>query len=443
MNATEHSTHSRFAVAPARWKPILTSASRAAAVSIIEETVSQFPNDVSLICNSPWPHGDTFDLANGCSGISLFLSHAATVLAKPSLSDRAVAYLNVCVDATFLDNTHLGSHAGLYTGFPGIAWTTEYVTRRLALGDHATSENDPIDDLILHFLAAEGVVRHFDLISGLAGLGMYGLECLHRSGARNWLSVVIRLLQSQACMSSGGITWKTPVELLFREDKIRYPLGNFNLGVAHGSPGVIAFLARAYQSGVEPEIASELIQGSVTWLLDQENMQSAPSRFRGVLEDDVLQCRLAWCYGDLGIAAAVYQAALAINNGAWKAEALRIARNAASRPRTHTGVADACFCHGTAGLAHIFNRFYQATGEAVFLDSAVLWFEETIRLRGDLRGPSQYRFRTMVDDQPCFVEKLGLLEGVAGIAACLAAAVSNDEPTWDRIFVTDIPSRTV
>lgn len=34
-------------------------------------------------------------------------------------------------------------------------------------------------------------------------------------------------------------------------------------------------------------------------------------------------------------------------------------------------------CHGSTGNAHIFNRFYQATGEQVFGDAAHYWMTRT------------------------------------------------------------------
>ena len=35
--------------------------------------------------------------------------------------------------------------------------------------------------------------------------------------------------------------------------------------------------------------------------------------------------------------------------------------------------------------------------------------------------------------------KLGLIQGIAGIGLVLLAAVSEIEPSWDRVFQTDVP----
>ena len=47
---------------------------------------------------------------------------------------------------------------------------------------------------------------------------------------------------------------------------------------------------------------------------------------------------------------------------------------AAKRPRGFSGVVDAGLCHGAAGLGHVFNRLFQATGEQRLALAAREWF---------------------------------------------------------------------
>ena len=56
----------------------------------------------------------------------------------------------------------------------------------------------------------------------------------------------------------------------------------------------------------------------------------------------------------------------------WQTEAVAIAERAAARAIEDSGVVDASVCHGSAGLAHIFNRLYQATGSPVLHAAAEL-----------------------------------------------------------------------
>ncbi len=66
--------------------------------------------------------------------------------------------------------------------------------------------------------------------------------------------------------------------------------------------------------------------------------------------------RLAWCYGDPGIAASLMAAAGAAGRPDWYRVAVDVACRAAARDLALAGVKDSGICHGAAGLAHIFNR---------------------------------------------------------------------------------------
>ena len=79
--------------------------------------------------------------------------------------------------------------------------------------------------------------------------------------------------------------------------------------------------------------------------------------------------RLAWCYGDLGVAAALLGAGLhAVRAGlARRGPGARARVRGALRRR---GDRHAGLCHGAAGIAHLLNRMAQATGDAALEDAA-------------------------------------------------------------------------
>ena len=102
---------------------------------------------------------------------------------------------------------------------------------------------------------------------------------------------------------------------------------------------------------------------------------------------------------------------------------------------------DAGFCHGSAGLAHLFNRMYQATREPKLADAALLWLEHTLeqceRAEGELTvRPGRARRHVPWNGA-------GLLEGAAGVALALLAAVTPIEPVWDRMFLVSGPDPEV
>jgi hypothetical protein len=145
---------------------------------------------------------------------------------------------------------------------------------------------------------------------------------------------------------------------------------------------------------------------------------------------------LAWCYGDPGIAAALLVAARCCGEPAWEHAALRIARRVTRCDPERSGARDASLCHGTAGLGHMFNRFFQATGEPLFAEAARSWFAQTLALRRPDRGIGGFEAWVPGPDGALHWEDTpGLLMGSAGVALALLAATTPVEPAWDRFML--------
>jgi hypothetical protein len=254
--------------------------------------------------------------------------------------------------------------------------------------------------------------------------------------------LILERLAELAEVSGNGTTWFTPPELLPPQQRELYPNGYYNLGLAHGVPGIIALLGRMYSAGIAPARTSSLLDGAVRWLLQQRLPEKAKSSFAPFIAPDqkAEDCRLAWCYGDGGLAAAVLLASRHTGNKDWEDEALQIARRAAQRDPESCHVRDVSFCHGSAGLAHIFNRFYQATHDELFAQTSRFWLERTLQFRQPGTGAAGYS--VLVPDEQLninFQPRYGLIEGVAGVGLPFLAAVTDVEPLWDRMFMVDVP----
>jgi len=236
-----------------------------------------------------------------------------------------------------------------------------------------------------------------------------------------------------------GITWFTSPELLTSEQREVAPRGYYNLGVSHGVPAVIAVLAATAAAGVETARLESLASRAVAWLLAQEQDPALGSLFPNWLGERIAphRSRLAWCYGDAGIAAALLTAGRAAGRADWEREALRIARQAASRPPDAGLVLDAGLCHGAAGIGHLFNRLSQATGDEVLKAAAHAWLGRVLTLRQPGQGVGG--FLAWAASRGGWQDDPGLLTGAAGAGLALLAAVSSVEPSWDRVLLIDVP----
>lgn len=414
------------------WHPLLEGADAEQA----REALAAIAHDLRETTEKDDP-----SVAGGMAGVAVF--HAYLHQAEPGAGHdaRALEWLDGGIDAL----SELVMTAQLYGGFPGIAWAVEHLRGRV----FEAGEEDPVEEVdgaVAERLRLSPWRGDYDLIVGLVGLGVYALERLPRPAAAECLSLLLDRLEETAERSPEGVTWFTPPELLWESMRASAPAGLYNLGVAHGVPGVIGILAETCAAGVEVERARPLLEGAVRWLLAHKWDGSSGFCFPGSIGPGIqpTDSRLAWCYGDAGVAATLFLAGRLAGEPAWEAEALQIARLAARRPLGKAGVKDAGLCHGSAGLAHVFNRLWQASGDEELAAAARFWYRHALGYRQPGQGVGGFRSwepRTP-DAEFEWLSLPGFLTGSAGIGLALLAATSPVEPMWDRLLLTSIPPRS-
>ncbi len=364
-----------------------------------------------------------------------------------TLADRAVLRTYLAQDGAVPDEGDAGSAmlAQMVTtvgkgGYPaslfGGAGRASWAVAHLAGGEEADEVCRAIGGAMVQRLSEDPWVSDYDLIIGLVGMGVAGLERSDHEDGRRLATRVLDVLEQTAHAVGGGAAWHTSPALLPEWQRELAPDGYYNLGLAHGIPGVVALLARMIAHEVEVERARALLDRAMTYVLG-----AAPFRERGRYPSwlpgkDAGSTRLAWCYGDLGVSAALLSAAQATGEAGWRDEALTLARLCATRPFDEAQVIDTGLCHGAAGAAQIFNRLWHATGEEVFADATRTWIDHTLRMRTDqpLAGfPSANR-----TDVTTWEADDSLLTGATGVALVLHAAISEVEPSWDRLLLVDL-----
>jgi hypothetical protein len=420
----------------ATWRPLLTGGDADAAIAAAEEIAA-------ALTASDGESAETarqFSLAGGEAGIALFLAYLEAARPNRGYGEAAIEHLERAIDGM----QELVAQAGLYSGFAGVGWAVEHLSGRLF--DDVEDPGGEVAGVLADHVGQSPWRFHYELIVGIAGLGIYGVERQPRPGGEECVRQVVARLSELAEQQGDGLTWFTPHLWLAPADREVYAQGNYNLGLSHGVPGVIGFLgeALAVLAGAPAAEARTLLKGAVAWLLAQELPPGAPSRFPASIGSGVepVPTRISWCYGDLGISCALLAAARHAGESAWESAALEIGRAAAARPFERAGVIDPGLCHGTAGAAHLFNRLYQASGEPLFAAAARGWLERTLAMRQP--GSGCGGFSAWVPDESGTLgwhADRGLLTGSAGVGLALVAAASALEPAWDRMLLVRIPPR--
>jgi lantibiotic biosynthesis protein len=325
----------------------------------------------------------------------------------------------------------------LMHGRTGIVWIARQLAQHMDANE-LECVTDEVEDLLLARLAAETMPEGFELFQGIVGYARFGLDAAGRPKARRIAERAISRLADLADADGDGVRWWTAPP---RRPHARH----IRLGLAHGVPGSIAILAEACRDDISAEIARPLLDRAVRWLLAQRNPEGISTSLFPTLtclqDDDIdrRQCRLAWCWGDLGIGAALHAAALNVKDAWWTETALEIARHAARRPMDDAGVVNAGLCHGSAGAGHIFNRLYQSTGDPLFASAARQWFDRTLEYaKAEVPPESEPRDPSVIYPWPI---EPGLTNGLSGVGLALLAASTDIEPIWDRLFLISMRPR--
>jgi hypothetical protein len=394
------------------WQPVLEGASAAAALRLVRAIALEIAK-----LRGPTAAVDR----------TVFWAYASTVLDEPFANDAYDAALADLAAQVMAGARHPMLHN---EGLAGMGWALAHVT------EDSDGLLANVDRTLLALLAQPGWRGDYDLTQGLVGYGVYFLERLrgaeHAGQARDGLERVVAHLAATAEPTPDGACWMTAAELLPPHLRERWPRGRYDCGMAHGCAGAVALLARAAALPDPPEAARALGERAARWLVARQRaVGELGGRFPALLAPDqpVEPVRSAWCYGDLGVAVALWRAEhhLGLDAGL----ALETVRDGVIRRTTHFNINDVALCHGSAGIAHLYNRFYQVTRDPALREAALAWYAATL-------------VADRVEALPGF-ELWGsrwstLIDGAIGVALALIAGVTRTAPAWDRLLLCDLPT---
>lgn len=370
-------------------------------------------------------------LLEGYSGMALFHAYHYTLANKEESLTNVYSLIDYCLN-------HLSGSKFTHTfarGFTGIAWALCHLTNQKFIEQDDADTFLEMDEAVANFAIQELTNNRYDYLHGGLGGALYLIERLPHGDAAKKLETIVDIVYRMAVKDQDGVRWKDSRTLPIAANNQHEVV--YNLGLAHGIPSILSILGLAYKHGISTDKTSELVDLGVRWLLKQKNKSLDDIALYPtyvLLDGEPLSksSRLGWCYGDFGIAITLWNLGVTFSNTFYKEEALQILRHTILYRNPENGfIEDGSLCHGSFGVSHIYRKIYKDSGQRWLLDEADRWLLVGLKMSGiddQVAG-----FKYLVKDG--YVNRYGLLEGIAGIGLALVSAVSDEHLKWDRCLL--------
>jgi hypothetical protein len=377
------------------------------------------------------------DLAGGRAGLALFFAYRH--LHTGDADDRTTAMR--LLDEAIQGMAGTAFSPRFFRGWPGVAWVADH----LAGLPGWLVEDRPVTEILRvveHLTRPERWAGHLDLVSDLTGLGICTLARLPRPAAYRELRAVVGRLADHADTLGDGEHWLAPGPGLAPDAAGGDADSRNEPGLVHGIPGVIALLAEAHAAGVDQ--ALPLLDRIVSWTLGGMPPSGTSALFphwSDQANGNGQTPRSHWTNSASGLAAALMIAGVRVGRPVWRSLAVDLAVRAANTPLDRCLIADHSLCRGAAGMAHLYNRMHQATGDEGLREGARMWFRRLLDMRHE--GSGVGGFLAYMPRRGCgdpWIPDAGLMTGAAGTALAMLSAVGPVVPGWDQMMLLSVPT---
>lgn len=322
----------------------------------------------------------------------------------------------------FLKNFDKTDNVSFSSGVSGNLWLINYFIKEGIIDNLLLDIKEQVKS-VLQYVDEFNKYGNYDFLHGSLGLLFVSNYCRKLLGD-NFVKIRIDSILEGIQTSEKGFYFNNWMGVYKNIDTTK----SVNFSLSHGLASAVIVLSKNKEG-------KEAVKGILKYIKTYKSKnKDTLSLYPSVVEKGKkieYNSRLAWCYGDLGIAIAFWQAGKLLSNELWKKEAIEIMIHASIRTDLKKNkIVDAGFCHGTSGVAHIFNRFYKETKLEIFNKARKYWLEQTIII---LKENKVENFKSWQGDNG-WVKDNGLLEGVSGVGLVLLGFLTNEisDLNWDE-----------
>jgi lantibiotic biosynthesis protein len=325
----------------------------------------------------------------------------------------------------------------LADGMPGLGLVMNQLIVGEILDDSYAEQVQMISDT-MHAKCLDAISKgNFDYFYGAIGLLFYLQEVNAQAYVENIVDVIFDYGEKNDF-------------LFYNQVDDPYSEG-INFGFAHGSLAIIAIFLEIHKKGILPVKTKELILKTTDALLQfkrdvmdpngitiMHDGYDYPSIFpynviseKGNVIDPTSKNtivhytdRIGWCNSDLSRMYLLYKVGTTFNENKY----IQIANDMIEEVNLRvdiedTAISDCYMCHGTSGVAHIYKKIFDLTGEPIFYKTYEYWLEQTVDF-----------MEKELEKQPSDKD-LELLTGWLGPLFVLSDYNGQENAGWDRVFL--------
>lgn len=372
----------------------------------IEGILQDFAANISIRLNNRKQLN--YSLLGGDLGDIIFLYHFSRIDNRyESIADGLLEKMLQSLSLQPCVSTYCNGLAGL-----GLGLLTLQQDGFISGVDSALGSIDPVISLSLESFVED---NNIDFLHGLIGIGFYLLERNNSSKEYSVsnLNKIVDYLDKSKISDSTIVKWR------YNEKRLSKP---FNISLSHGVSSIVVFLCRLIKSGAFSENYNvkikQMLQGAVQYLLsnrvDVDRLGCCFASSSLECDDYPHRSRLAWCYGDLGVATALLEAGNTLHDSSVRDIAIQVLLFSSKRRDIKANyVNDFCVCHGSVGIAQIFRSQGIALGMKDLLDAADYWEKDTLsRVVKD--GHGRHTLLYYDPENGGYRESGGILDGISG-----------------------------
>lgn len=381
-------------------------------------------------------------LITGRGGCVLYLSNRYLQTQNQSFQNDALTLLESIIEST--NNRGISWNFCIAHSGSSPFWIIDQLIKKGILDEGEKEQSQIITDFIHKATTPSDLEKNYhDLFYGFIGKALILLESDHQNN-KPFVTKIVDTLIKNSVQDSYGLLWKTPDPFHYQA---KYYEETINLGIPHGSLGIILFLIKYCEVYDAHDELAVILRKSIDWLINRLNVENNRLPYT-YAKKPVGTGRLGWCYGDQAIAYTLLRYHENFNYNPSFCKAKELIKQAASKSIEQSsikyypdyGYHDVRICHGTMSVAYMYKKMYFITKDIYLNDLANKWIDITLNCL-DIYLPQLDKIAVREKGNDNFDTSMDFLNGLSGVGLALISFLEPKLSDWDKLLLLDRPGR--